>query len=62
MASRSPEFLIAEEIENEDGHEDTTERKSSLAHSVEADLLLMLAGDDQDDAKIPFFYSHEGNA
>ena len=62
MASRSPEFLIAEEIENEDGHKDATERESSLAHSMEADLLLMLMGDDQDEEKIPLFHFHEGNA
>ena len=62
MASRSPEFLTAEEIENEDGHEDVKERKSSLAHSIKADRILMLAGGKYDEDKIPLFYFHEGNA
>ena len=61
MASRSPEFLIAKEIDK-DGHNDTTERRSSLAHSIEADLMLMLAGDARGEGKIPLFYFYEGNA
>lgn len=61
MASRSPKFLIAKGIENEDGYEDTTSRKSSLAESIKADLMLILAGDDRDEEKIPLFYFHEGN-
>lgn len=62
MASRSPKFLIAKAIENEDGHEDTRERKSSLAQSIKADLMLILAGDDRDEEKIPLFYFYEGHA
>ena len=62
MASRSSEFLITEEIENEDGHKDATERESLPVHSMNADLMLMLMGEDQDIGKMPFFYSHEGNA
>ena len=62
MASRSLKFLIAEEIENKDGHKDAAEGESSPIHSMNADLMLMLMGEDQDIGKIPFFYSYEGNA
>ena len=62
MASRSPEFLIAKEIENEDGHKDAVETELLLAYSMEADLMLMLAEDDQDVEKIPLLYFYEGNA
>ncbi len=62
MASRSPEFLTIEEIENEDNHEDIKKRKASLALSIKADKILMLAGNDKDKEKIPLFYFSEGNA
>jgi hypothetical protein len=62
MASRSPEFLTAEAIGNEYVHTDNKEMEPSLAHSMEADIILMLAGDDQESEKIPLFYFHEGNA
>ncbi len=62
MASRSPEFLTTKDIENEDAHEDVKERKSSLAHSIKAKKILMLAGGNYDEDKIPLFYFHEGNA
>ncbi len=62
MASKSPEFLTVEEIENENSHEDIKERKASLAHSIKADKILMLAGNDKDKEKIPLFYFREGNA
>ena len=42
MASRSPDFLTVEEIENEGGHKDTAARESSDVHSMNADMMLML--------------------
>ena len=62
MASKSPEYLIAEPDENEDGHEDVLERESSLAHSIKSDLMLLLTGTGSEEEKIPLFYFHEGNA
>ena len=62
MASRSPDFLTAEEIENESGHKDAAAKKSSDVHSMNADMMLMLLEEGKDIAKIPVFHSNEGNA
>ncbi len=62
MASRSPEFLTTEEIENEGGHKDTAEKGFSDVHSMNADMMLMLLEEGKDIGKIPVFHSHEGNA
>ena len=62
MASRSPDFLTAEEIENEGGHKDTAARESSDVHSMNADMMLMLLEEGKDIGKIPVFHSNEGNA
>ena len=62
MASRSPKFLIVKETENEDINQYAKETESLLAESMETDLMLMLAEDDQDADKIPLLYFFEGNA
>lgn len=62
MASRSPEFLTTEVIEIEDGHKDAAEIELSLTQKMNAELMLMLMGDDEDEENIPLFYLHEGNA
>jgi len=62
MASRSPEFLTTEVIEIEDGHKDATEMELALTQNMNADLMLMLMGDDQYEESIPLFYLQAGNA
>ncbi|GBE04146.1 MAG TPA: hypothetical protein ENH45_00690 [Nitrospirae bacterium] len=62
MASRSPDFLTAEDIESEDGHKDAAKRESSSVHSMNADMMLMLLEEGKDIGKIPVFHSDEGNA
>ncbi len=62
MASRSPKFLTSEVIEIEDGHKDATEIELALTQKMNAELMLMLMGDDQDEENIPLFYLYEGNA
>jgi len=62
MASKSPEFLATEVIEIEDGHKDAAEMELALTQNMNADLMLMLMGDDQYEGSIPLFYFHEGNA
>ena len=62
MASKSPEFITTEVIEIEDGYKDAAEMELSLVQNMNADLMLMLMGDDQDEENIPLFYLYEGNA
>ena len=62
MASRSSEYLIAEAIEDKDGNKDPKQKRSSLAQSIKADLMLMLMRSGPDNEKLPIFYTHGGNA